>query len=68
MRIYEVTFKYVPEEGNPVTKTFNNDIWWDGCHAQNEMFIKRNFTDKGIKLKYYEILNTASYELREEPF
>lgn len=65
---YEVTFKYVTEEKKSSTLTITSNKWWDECHEINEKFIKKTFTDKGIKLHHFEILNTASYEIGNSDF
>jgi hypothetical protein len=68
MTQYEVTFKYITEDGTKSSMTMVSNQWWDRCHEQNERFIKKNFTDKGIKLHHFEIINTSSYEIRDTDF
>jgi hypothetical protein len=65
MTIFEVTFKYHLLDGKTSSKTFNSERWWDECHEQNERFIQRNFKDKGIELKYYEVINTANFDVKD---
>ena len=65
MTIFEVIFKYYLPEGKTSSKTFSSENCWDECHEQNEKFIRRNFKDEGIELKYYEVINTATFNVKD---